>query len=358
MFNATHSAIATSTALCCRVAAANLESERGISMKLFLTIAFMIGMVLVSGLAEAAIQDKYDLPEPYAGYEKSYLREFPDLQALMDVMVKTYAGQLKAPEQDILHVRVCSALSYRMAMDLKLSRKDRRLAIVTDLLHDISKQDKKAVLTDPAVFSQSADMVKALRRAGYLKSSKLFWTDEKLLQSPAVGGNIALIHHITGALQAGQILKQSAFAREDIDIVQAAILGHSTGYWYFRDMVDKAGGKSGAWQIVFPEPVGSIAKFAHDADLISQFVPESVVPDGSKWRGIAKHRWGAKNSVEEAHVVYYVFLRLFEEAKTPAGKELARGKWDAIRTELIKLMGLSPEEDPIKKLGVPAAFRK
>ena len=326
-------------------------------MKYLLTIVLLL-VVAASGVTEAAVQDAYDLPEPYAGYEKAYLKESPGLQALMDVMVNTYSGQLKDPSQDILHVRVCSALTYRMAVDLKLSLKERRLAIATDLLHDITKQDKKALLTDPVLFSQSAEMTAALRKAKFLKGSARFWTDEKLLKSTQVGGNLALIHHITGALKAGEILKKAGFRKAEINTVQAAILGHSTGYWYFRDMVDKAGGANGAWQIVFPEPEGNIALFSHDADLISQFVPESVVPDGSKWRGIAKQRWGAKTTVEEGHVVYYVFQRLFDEAKTAPGKELAREKWDVIRVELIKLMGLAPGEDPVNKLGVPAAFRK
>ena len=326
-------------------------------VKSLLIIALLFVMAAV-GASEAAVQDAYDLPEPYAGYEKAYLKEFPDLQGLMDVMISTYAGQLKDPAQDILHVRVCSALSYRMAVDLKLSLKERRLAIATDLLHDITKQDKKALLTDPVLFSQSAEMTIGLRKSGFLKGSARFWTDEKLLKSQQVGGNLALIHHITGALQAGEILKKAGFKKAEIDTIQAAILGHSTGYWYFRDMVDKAGGANGAWQTVFPEPEGNIALFAHDADLISQFVPESVVPDGSKWRGIAKQRWGAKTTVEEGHVVYYVFQRLFEEAKTTPGKELAREKWDVIRIELVKLMGLGPNDDPIAKFGIPAAFRK
>jgi len=318
----------------------------------------VVALLLAAGTAGAAMQDTYDLPEPYVGLEKAYLKEFPELQGLMDVMVKTIAGQMKDPVQDILHIRVCSALAYRMANELKLPRKERLLSVGTDLLHDISKQDKKALLIDPAVFMQSAEMVATLRTAGFLKESKRFWTDEKLLKSSAVGGNLALIHHVTGALQAGQILKKSGFAQTDIHIVQAAILGHSTGYWYFRDMVDTAAGAKDAWLSVFPEPAGDIALFAHDADLISQFVPESVVPDGSKWRNIAKQRWGAKNKQEEGHVVYYVFFRLFEEAKTSPGKEMAREKWDTIRPELIKLMGLSVNDDPVKKLGIPAAFRE
>jgi hypothetical protein len=327
-------------------------------MKKILIFVFLVGLTLPLGVAKAATQDAYSLPEPYAGFEKSYLKEFPKLQELMNVMVSTYSGQLKDPDQDILHVRVCSALAYRMANELKLSSKERMLSVATDLLHDIAKQDKKAVLTDPAVFSQSAEMVNTLRKSGFLKDSGRFWTDERLLKNPSVGGNIALIHHITGAFQAGQILKKAGFGKADIETMQAAILGHSTGYWYFRDMVDKAAGTQDAWRSVFPEPVGNIALFAHDADLISQFVPESVVPEGSKWRGIAKQRWGAKGAQEEGQVVHYVFFRLFEEAKTPPGKELAREKWDAIRPELVKLMGLSSSDDPIKKLGVPAAFRK
>lgn len=317
----------------------------------------VMALALAAGTAGAAVQDAYNLPEPYADLEKTYLKEFPELQGLMDVMVKTIAGQMKDPVQDILHIRVCSALAYRMANELKLPRKERLLSVGTDLLHDISKQDKKALLTDPAVFMQSAEMVATLRTAGFLKESKRFWRDEKLLKSSAVGGNLALIHHVTGALQAGQIMKKSGFAQADIHIVQAAILGHSTGYWYFRDMVDTAAGAKDAWLSVFPEPAGDIALFAHDADLISQFVPESVVPDGSKWRNIAKQRWGAKNKQEEGHVVYYVFFRLFEEAKTSPGKELAREKWDTIRPELIKLMGLNVNDDPVKTLGVPAVFR-
>lgn len=325
-------------------------------MKCFVLLLMLL--VLTGGTALAASQDAYELPEPYAGLEKAYLREFPKLQELMDVMVTAIAGQMKSPAQDILHIRVCSALAYKMALDLKLSREERMLSVVTDLLHDISKQDKKALLTAPALFAQSAEMTAALRKAGFLKGSDRFWTDEKILRSPAVGGNLALIHHITGALQAGQIMKKNGFSPSEVLTVQAAILGHSTGYWYFRDMVDKAAGYKDAWQAVFPEPVGNIALFAHDADLISQFVPESVVPDGSKWRLIAKNRWGAKTAADEAHVVYYVFFRLYEEAKTAPGKQLAREKWDSIRPQLLTLMKLPADDDPVKAMGIPEAFRK
>jgi hypothetical protein len=201
-------------------------------------------------------------------------------------------------------------------------------------------------------------MVQALRQAGYFKASPRFWTDEAVLKNPKVGENRALIHHITGALEASQVaLAAGGFSPEEIRAMQAAIIQHSTGYWYFRASVDSAVGKKDAWQIVFPEPETEIAKIAHDADLISQFVPESVVPEGSKWRELAKKRWGAKNTVEEGHIVYYVFLRLFEEAKTDKGRAMVREKWEAIRTELVKLMNLSPSQDPIKVLGVPKIFQ-
>ncbi|MBE0603067.1 MAG: hypothetical protein IH611_05495, partial [Deltaproteobacteria bacterium] len=89
----------------------------------------------------------------------------------------------------------------------------------------------------------------------------------------------------------------------------------------------------------------------------SQFVYESVVPDGSKWRVLAQKRWKAQDTKEEGHIVYYVFFRLFEEAKTEKGKELAKEQWEKIRPELVKLMGLKPGEDPIKVLGVPKIFQ-
>jgi hypothetical protein len=49
---------------------------------------------------------------------------------------------------------------------------------------------------------------------------------------------------------------------------------------------------------------------------------------------------------------------LFEEAKTKSGKDLARDQWEKIRPELVKLMNLNPDQDPIKVLGVPKIFQK
>lgn len=315
-------------------------------------LALVFGM---AGIAAAASQDKYGLPEPYLAWEKAYLNEFPELQGLMDIMIRTTVAQLKAPEADILHNRVCSALAYEMAKPL--SKPERKLAIATDILHNISKEDKTAVLTNPEVLAKATAMVSKLKKAGYFKNSPGFWGDEAVLKNPKVGGNLGLIHHITGALTAGEIAASEKYSAKDIDMIQVAVLEHSTGYWYFRDSVDQAAGRKGAWRAIYPEPENEIAKIAHDADLISQFVYESVVPEGSKWRVLAQKRWKAKDTKEEAQIVYYVFFRLYEEAKTEKGKALAKQDWEKIRPELVKLMGLKPDQDPIKVLGVPKIFQ-
>jgi hypothetical protein len=321
-----------------------------------LSFTFGFGILLMANTTIAETQDRFDLPEPYLGWEKSYLREFPDLQKFLEIMITTTATQLQNPSEDILHNRVCSALAYEMSKELPPEKK--RLAIATDLLHNIAKEEKSAVLTDPKVFKQASEMVTELKKAGYFRSSPEFWGDPQVLLNMKVGGNRALVHHITGALTAEPMAKRIGKVPEkEIQEMQAAIIEHSTGYWYFRDSVDQAVGRKGAWRAVFPEPASEISKIAHDADLISQFVPESVVPDGSKWRGLAKKRWGAKDTKEEGHIVYYVFFRLFEEAKTNKGKEMAREKWEKIRPELMKLMNLEPDQDPVKVLGVPAVFQ-
>lgn len=321
----------------------------------------LVAIILGYGCAGVPVpgsQDKYDLPEPYLGWERSYRRALPELQVIMDAMVKTTVAQLKEPEQDILHNRVCSALVYKMALDLKLPQDTQKLALIADLLHNIHKEEKSAVLTGAEIMKQSGEMISRLRAAGYFKASPRFWSDDAVLKNPKIGANRALIHHVTGALEAGRIMREiGGFPRQDIERVEAAVVAHSTGYWYFRDSIDQLAGRKGAWQTLYPEPESIIDKLAHDADLISQFVPESVVPDGSKWRELAKNRWGAKGAREEAHIVYYVFLRLFQEAKTDQGRQLAREQWDVIRPELVKLMGLGAADDPVKALGVPKVFR-
>jgi len=320
-----------------------------------LTLGFT--MLVMANAAIAGAQDKFDLPEPYLSWEKSYLKEFPDLQKFLEIMTTTTATQLQNPSEDILHNRVCSALGYEMSKELPSEK--RKLAIATDILHNIAKEEKTAVLTDPQVFKKATEMVTELRKAGHFRSSPEFWGDAQVLLNTKVGANRALIHHITGALTAGQIAKQiGGFSEKEIQEMQVAVIEHSTGYWYFRDSVDQAVGKKGAWHTVYPEPASEISKIAHDADLISQFVPESVVPEGSKWRGLAKKRWGAKDTKEEGHIVYYVFFRLYEEAKTNKGREMARERWEKIRPELMKLMNLDPSQDPIKVLGVPAVFQQ
>ncbi len=321
-------------------------------------VAWLAAASLFPAAAFAAGQDRFELPQPYLGWERDYLKDFPALQPIMDVMIETSARQLKDPSQDILHNRVCAALAQRMALDMKLARNDRRLAIAADLLHNVSKEERPHVLTDVKLLQQASDMVGRLRADKQIAGSPLFWSDPGVFARTGVGTNLSLVHHVTGAVAAGEILQSAkGYSVKDIERVQAAIVAHSTGYWYFRQSIDDAAKEPQAWRKVYPEPEGNLAKITHDADLISQFEAESVVPAGSKWRVLAAKRWGAKGTVEEAHVVYYVFQRLFDEARTEQGKALAQQEWSKIRPELVKLMGLAPDADPVALLGVPKAFR-
>ena len=313
--------------------------------------------VMAVAPAFAAPQDQFSLPDDFLAAETEYLKEFPDLQNVMDVMINTAQEQLENPDQEILHNRVCTALVYQMTAKGELSDTDRRLALAGDLLHNIAKEDASAVLTDPAQLVQANKLVAELKQAGYFSKAPGFWSDESVLKNPKVGDTRSLIHHVTGAVAVGNLLEGiGGFAPDEIQKVQAAVAEHSTGYWYFRGSVDDAIGHEGAWEIVYPEPESDIAKYVHDADLVSQFVPESVIPDGAKWRELAKNRWGATTPQEEGHIVYYVFMRLYEEAKTESGKELVLERWDQIVPALVELMGLEEGQDPIKELGVPAVF--
>lgn len=307
----------------------------------------------------ATSQDPYFLPDEFLAAETEYLETYPELQKVMDVMIDTSKQQLDNPEQEILHNRVCAALVYQMTGNGELSANDRRLALAGDLLHNIAKEDPEAVLTDPAQMSRADALITQLQQAGHFSQSPKFWTDTSVLANPGIGKTRSLVHHVTGALTVGDLLEEiGGFTPEDIQKVQVAVAQHSTGYWYFRNSIDDAAERDGAWEVVFPEPDNDIAKYVHDADLISQFVPESVIPDGAKWRVLAKNRWGATNPQEEGHIVYYVFMRLFDEAKTEAGRELALERWEQIAPALVELMGLQPGQDPIKELGVPAVFAK
>lgn len=318
------------------------------------TLAAIAALALAAPVF-AASQDAYELPESYIAWEKAYGKEFPALQALMDVMTENSKAMLKDPDQDILHNRVCAAIAYKMAVDRNASAELRKLGPATDILHNIAKDNKKLVLSDEAVFKRVAELAADLKKSGKFKQSPEFFSDPGILKLKGVADNLGLVHHLTGAVEAGDILRKAGgFSDDEIRVVQTAIMAHSTGYWYFRDSVDEAAGKAGAWKSVFPEPESDIDNFAHDADLISQFVPESVSPDGSKWRVLAVKRWGAKDVKDEGHVVYYVFSRLYDEARTKEGREMAMEKWSLIRPELVKLMGLKADQDPIKVLGVPA----
>ncbi|MDR0827736.1 MAG: hypothetical protein LBN33_07665 [Desulfovibrio sp.] len=328
--------------------------------KAFMRTVFAIALCFVlNSAAFAASQDSYDLPDPYISLEKQYLKEFPELQVLMDKMIANSKAMLKDPAQDVLHNRVCAALAYQMALDRKGATELRKLGPATDLLHNITKDNKKAVLSDPAVLQRVSDLVAGLKKAGKFGKSKGFFSDKAILVNKGIVDNLALVHHLTGAVWAADALKEAGgFSEDEARTIETAILAHSTGYWYFRDSVDEAAGTPGAWETVFPQPESDIDKFAHDADLISQFVPESVAPDGSKWRQLATKRWGAKNTKDEGHVVYYVFSRLYDEAKTEEGRAMALEQWKVIQPDLLKLMGLKPGDDPLKILGTPAFWKK
>jgi hypothetical protein len=329
-------------------------------MKKFWKILVLTALfLLVTATALAGEQDRYSLPEPYQKLEQEYLDRYPDLQKVMDAMITTTEKQLAKPKNDILHNRICTALVYDMAKQDKLSKKDTRLAIAGDLLHNIAKQDKTMVLTDPKLLERAETMTAALRKAGYLKNSPEFLTHPSMFANPSLGNNKGLIHHITGAVMAGDMLKELGFSEKDRLLLQACIVEHSTGYWYFREQVNSIFGKDkDAWKHVYPTPENKLADYIHDADLVSQFVPASVVPEGSKWRNLATNRWGAENTAKsQAHVVYYVFQRLYDEARTESGKLRAKEKWNEISVSLKKLMGIRENEDPIALFGVPAFWK-
>ncbi|MCF0253490.1 MAG: hypothetical protein HUK26_04060, partial [Duodenibacillus sp.] len=242
--------------------------------------------------------------------------------------------------------------------EAKMNKRDLRLAITGDLLHNIAKEDKNQVLTNTYLVARTDKAVKSLQGAGYLKGSPAFWTDTSIFKNPKLGNNRGHVHHLTGTVVAGQIAKSIGFSDKEITDLQVGIIEHSTGYWYFRTAVDGTLQRPEGWRLVFPAPENQLADYIHDADLVSQFVYESVVPEGSKWRNLASKRWGADNTAaSQAHVVYYVFQRLYDEARTPMGQRLAKEQWDRIAPELKKLMGLSADQDPIKVKGVPAAFK-
>jgi hypothetical protein len=324
-------------------------------------VSSLIGIVLLAqcfaGQARAASQDRFDLPQPYLAWERDYLRAFPQLQVLMDEMIRVTSSQLPDPAQDILHNRVCAALAYRMAVDQGSPARTQKLAAASDLLHNIAKEDKGSVLSDPKVYQAIDLMTLRLKASGKLIGSPDFFREREVLLNPKISDNSGLIHHLTSAFMASEILHRlGGYSLAEMNEIETAIVEHSTGYWYFRASVDEAAGRKGAWRTVYPEPENDVARFAHDADLISQFVPESVIPDGSKWRNLSRKRWGAKTTSEEGQIVYYVFYRLYGEAKTEPGRALAKEKWDIIRPALLQLMNFPPQADPIQQLGIPKVF--
>jgi hypothetical protein len=220
-----------------------------------------------------------ELGAPYGDWERAYLAAFPELAAVRTRMAAITAAQLADPAQDILHNRLCAALVWKMGRDAGLDERRLRLALIADLLHNIHKEEPAAVLTVADVHARSGAMVERLRAAGHFRSSPVFWSRPSLFDNPKIGANRALVHHVTGALEAERLMQEmGGFTRADIDEVQAAILTHSTGYPYLREAVDAEARAPGAWRALFPEPETAPEVLAHDADLVSQYVPESVLP--------------------------------------------------------------------------------
>ena len=125
-------------------------------------------------------------------------------------MIQTTISQLKEPDQDILHNRICSAMVYQMANELAMSKDEQKLAVAGDLLHNISKEEKSAVLTQGKGLDEATEMVVRLKKSGYFANSPRFWNAPGMLATPKIGDNRGLIHHVTGALMTGKILSPVA----------------------------------------------------------------------------------------------------------------------------------------------------
>ncbi|HVL35511.1 MAG TPA: hypothetical protein VM489_07580 [Burkholderiales bacterium] len=276
-----------------------------------------------------------ELGAPYGAWEREYLAAFPELGAVLARMVELTTAQLAEPQQDILHNRLCAALVWRMGREAGLEAPRLRLALIADLLHNVAKEDPRALLSAREVLERSATMVGRLRAAGYFRSSPVFWSRPSLFDNPRIGANRALVHHVTGALEAERLMDElGGFSRAEIDEVQAAILAHSTGYHYLREAVDAEARAPGAWRALFPEPEAAPEVLAHDADLVSQFVPETVLPAQSKWRRLARERWGATSAKQEARIIGEILARLKDEARSALGRRLAQEHWAALEAQL------------------------
>jgi hypothetical protein len=78
---------------------------------------------------------------------------FRGAQMLMGEMIRITLGQLKDAEQDILHNRLCAALAYRIAVERQSPPAIQKLAVAADVVHNIAKEDKNAILSNPALFA-------------------------------------------------------------------------------------------------------------------------------------------------------------------------------------------------------------
>jgi hypothetical protein len=184
-------------------------------------------------------------------WERNYLQAFPQLKVLMDEMIRVTSSQLKDPVQDVLHNRVCAALAYHMAVDQQSPARTQRLGAAADLLHNIAKEDKGSVLSDPKVYKAVAALTSRLKTSGKLAGSPEFFREREVLLNPKVSDNSGLIHHLTSAVMGSDILHRlGGYTPDEMTDIETAIVEHSTGYWYFRASVDEAAGRKGAWRTV------------------------------------------------------------------------------------------------------------
>jgi hypothetical protein len=305
-------------------------------------------------------QASYPLEERYLKAENAYLSKFPDLQDMLNAFYYASAkdiGDTNVTDMNVAmtHTRTVAAIMSDLAKSMPA--KEQKLAIVTALMHDVDKMNPNDVLTDPRVFDEVKAMVQNLKSKGNFKDSPNFFANEAALKTPGVGDNPATIHNLTSPIRTHQIMEVLGYSEADIEKVEVAIFEHSTQYWYFRDDIDNRIGIQGAWEDFYPQTVTPLGMAISDADNLSQLVPDLVIPADSKWRGLARNRWGGKNVKEEAHIIYYVLEQMVNAPLSETGRQEMKEYWAVLRPQLMKLMELDENQSPIAVLGIPSYWK-
>ena len=321
------------------------------------TLAVSSSATLTATSSQTQKQSAYPLEKKYLSAENDYLKKYPDLQDALDAFYHASLkdiGDANSVDMNVAmtHTRTVAAIMTDMAKSLPV--KDIKIAYVTALMHDVDKMNPKDVLTDPSVFDQVKSMVYDLKAKGYFQNSPNFFANENILKTPGIGDQPATIHNLTSPLRAEKIMDVLGYSAEDIEKVKVAILEHSTQYWYFRDDIDTKTGISGAWEDFYPKTETPLGIAISDADNLAQLVPSLIIPQDSKWRGLARTRWGAKNPQEEGHIIYYVLEQMVDVQLSDVGKKESEEYWSVLRPQLMKLMDLDPNVSPNAVLGIPS----